>query len=135
MLEGQVAALSSGLLDDDAARALLDALRASPLYRADQRSYLLQPDRDLPSFLERNRLPGDWRERCPAVAARVAAGTTSVVVVDARGDAHFGADLTNERDLLATLAAERLPETEWPAVRELWEQVFDRVTFRGRAAA
>ena len=133
MLEGQVAALSSGLLDDDAALALLDALRASPLYRADQRSYLLQPDRELPSFLERNRLPGDWRERCPAVAARVAAGTTSVVVVDARGDAHFGADLTNERDLLATLAAERLPETEWPAVRELWEQVFDHASFTGRS--
>lgn len=133
MLEGQVAALSSGALDDDAALALLDTLRASPLYRADQRSYLLQPDRELPPFLERNRLPADWRERCPGVAARVAAGTTSVVVVDARGDAHFGADLTNERDVLATLAAERLPEGEWPAVRDLWEQVFDHASFTGRS--
>ena len=133
MLEGQVAALSSGLLDDESALTLLDALRASPLYRDDQRSYLLQPDRDLPSFLERNRLPADWRERCPAVAARVAAGTTSVVVVDSRGDAHFGADLTNERDVLATLAAERVPEAEWPAVRELWEQVFDHASFTGRS--
>ena len=133
MLEGQVAALSSGLLDDDAALTLLDALQASPLYRADQRSYLLQPDRELQPFLDRNRLPADWRERCQAVAARVAAGTTTVVVVDARGDAHFGGDLTNERDLRATLAAEGLPDAEWPAVRELWERVFDHASFTGRS--
>ena len=43
MLEGQVAALSSGYLDGDAALALLRALRASRLYREDQNSYVLYP--------------------------------------------------------------------------------------------
>jgi hypothetical protein len=134
MLEGQVAALSSGLLDDDAAIALLDALRQSPLYRPDQRSYLLQADRDLQPFLERNRLPANWRERCPGIAARVAAGTTTLVVVDARGDAHFSADLTNDRDLQTALAAEGHPQSEWPAVRDLWEEVFDHASFTGRSS-
>lgn len=133
MLEGQVAALSSGLLDDEAALGLLDALRTSPLYRADQRSYLLQPDREVPPFLERNRLPADWRERCPLIAARVAAGTTTLVVVDARGDAHFNADLTNDRDLLALLASEAHPQSEWDAIQDLWERVFDHASFTGRS--
>lgn len=133
MLEGQVAALSSGLLDDEAALGLLDGLRKSPLYRADQRSYLLQPDRELPPFLDRNRLPADWRERCPSMAARVAAGTTSLVVVDARGDAHFNADLTNDRDLLSALAAEGHPDSERAAVQDLWERVFDHASFTGRS--
>ena len=92
MLEGQVAVLSSGLLDDTAALKLLAALRASPLYREDQRSYLLQPDRDPVPYLERNRLPADWSTRCPGLAARVAAGATDVVVVDIHGDGHFHAD-------------------------------------------
>ena len=133
MLEGQVAALSSGLLDDEAALGLLDALRKSPLYRADQRSYLLQPDREVPRFLDRNRLPADWRERCPAIAARVAAGTTTLLVVDARGDAHFNADLTNDSDLLALLTSEAHPQSEWAAIQDLWERVFDHASFTGRS--
>ena len=47
MLEGQVAVLSSGLLKPAEALAVLRALRASDLYRPDQHSYLLYPDRDL----------------------------------------------------------------------------------------
>ncbi|NIM63937.1 MAG: hypothetical protein GTO30_20505, partial [Acidobacteria bacterium] len=57
MLEGQVAVLSSGYLDGKAALELLRALRASRLYREDQRSYLLYPDRKLPAFLEKNVIP------------------------------------------------------------------------------
>jgi hypothetical protein len=134
MLEGQVAALSSGLLDDEAAIALLEALRQGPLYRPDQRSYLLQADRQLQPFLDRNRLPADWRERCPGIAARVAAGTTTLVVVDARGDAHFHADLTNDRDLQAALAAEGHSQSEWRALQDLWEEVFDHASFTGRSS-
>ena len=45
MLEGQVAIISSGLLDAGEALALLHNVRASRLYHADQHSYLLYPDR------------------------------------------------------------------------------------------
>src|SRR5690606_18256140 len=57
MLEGQVAVLSAGLLTPAETVDLLAALRDSDLYRADQHSYLLYPDRELPGFLERNRIP------------------------------------------------------------------------------
>ncbi|MFN2104564.1 MAG: hypothetical protein ACK2UJ_06800, partial [Candidatus Promineifilaceae bacterium] len=48
MLEGQVAILSSELLDAAEALALLESLRRSELYRADQHSYILYPNRRLP---------------------------------------------------------------------------------------
>ncbi|MFM9025010.1 MAG: hypothetical protein ACKON7_06685 [Planctomycetaceae bacterium] len=134
MLEGQVAALSSGLLADDEAVALLTALQRSPLYRPDQRSYLLQPDRAPPSFLDRNRLPPDWRVRVPRLAALAEAGGSGVVVVDRDGAAHFHADLDNARDLLAKL--ERIggiPAGERAAAADLWEEVFRHREFTGRS--
>ena len=54
MLEGQVAALSSGELDAEKACELLDALFRSDLYRADRRTFMLYPRIDLPGFMDRN---------------------------------------------------------------------------------
>jgi len=133
MLEGQVAALSSGLLDDAAALELLGALRASPLYREDQRSYMLQGDRVLPSFVDRNRLPADWTARCPALAAQVAAGDRSVIAVDAEGHGHFNGDLANAVELARRLGPLGLPEAEVAAALAIWEDVFHHASFTGRS--
>ena len=136
MLEGQVAALSSGLLADREAEAVLAALRRSPLYRPDQRSYLLQPDREATPFLDRNRLPTDWRRRVPALAARADAGDRSVIVLDGGGGAHFHAGCSNARDLAARIdglggdaAADRA------AALELWEELFHHRQFTGRSGS
>jgi hypothetical protein len=59
MLEGQVAILSSGLLSADEALALLKSMRHSDLYRADQHTYMLYPNRELPGFLEKNVVPAE----------------------------------------------------------------------------
>ena len=59
MLEGQMAVLSSGALSARESAALLDALRSSRLYRADQNSYVLYPDRKLPGFFEKNNIPAE----------------------------------------------------------------------------
>ena len=47
MLEGQVAVLSSGRLSPQESLALFRSLRRSDLFRADQHSYMLYPDRDV----------------------------------------------------------------------------------------
>jgi len=135
MLEGQVAALSSGVLADDEAVRLLDGLRASSLYRADQRSYLLQPDRHPSSFLDRNRLPSNWRARCPEFARRVDDGVTNLVVVDADGTARFQADLSNARGLAAGLDAARTSAADRAALLSLWEEVFRHDEFTGRSGS
>ena len=58
MLEGQVAILSSGMLTPDESLALLHSLRHSDLYRADQHSYMLYPNRQLARILwQKNNIP------------------------------------------------------------------------------
>jgi len=59
MLEGQVSILSSGMLSGQELLDLLKSLRQSSLYREDQHSYILYPDRDLPGFLAKNVIDGD----------------------------------------------------------------------------
>ncbi len=66
MLEGQVAMLSSGELGAQESLALIAGLRASDLYRADQHSYTLYPDKDLAGFLDRNTFPAEPGAGLPA---------------------------------------------------------------------
>ena len=59
MLEGQVALLSSGFLNTEESIELLDSLKNSRMFREDQYSYMLYPERKLPKFLEKNNIPSD----------------------------------------------------------------------------
>jgi hypothetical protein len=122
MLEGQVAVLSSGLLEPAEALALLEALRASDLYRADQQSYLLYPDRSLPSFLARN-----------TISARPPLEDPSLFVADEQGRWHFQADLRNAVDVSACLARLGADESTRILVMELWEATFRHSEFTGRS--
>jgi hypothetical protein len=123
MLEGQVAVLESRLLDDAEAIALLRALRDSDLYRADQNSYLLYPDRRIGSFLERNTLQGE-----PPIA------DPSLFVADRSGAWHFQADLSTLADVERRLEAAGAPASTRMAVRDLWRSTFAHDAFTGRSA-
>ena len=122
MLEGQVAVLSSGLLKPTEALAVLRALRASALYRADQHSYLLYPDRDLPSFLARNTLKGHPPLKDP-----------SLFVGDEHGQWHFQADLRSASDVAKRLDLLETDEDTRKAVLDLWEATFSHSEFTGRS--
>ncbi|MBS0011483.1 MAG: hypothetical protein KFF49_08740, partial [Bacteroidales bacterium] len=56
MLEGQVAMLSSGLLTPAGAGELIERMFESKLYRADQNSFMLYPDKELKSFRSNNNI-------------------------------------------------------------------------------
>ncbi len=140
MLEGQVAVLSSGLVGAPEATELLAQLFASPLYSPEQKSFLLYPDKPLPSFLERNRIPADLAARVPLVVALLAASDTSVLDRDADGVLRFHADFSNARDVADAL--DRLERSAtWSravardrrSVVELFEAVFSHDTFTGRS--
>jgi hypothetical protein len=141
MLEGQVAVLSSGALDPEAAADLLDALGRSRLYREDQESYVLYPDRALPRFLELNTLPAGAAEASPLLSALLAAGDPALVVRDVLGQVHFNADFRNAGRLAAALGALEggvhgaLARAEAPALLDLYERVFDHQSFTGRSGA
>lgn len=142
MLEGQVATLSSGVLNAADAVRLLEAMRASALYREDQNSYLLYPDRVITPFLERNVLPDGWQTRIPHLAEMSAAGNRELIRIDDHGLAHFHPDFTNARELRARLdevaASSGRGEavlSECGAVLDLWEKVFHHRSFTGRSGA
>ncbi|NUU18792.1 hypothetical protein HP550_16185 [Cellulomonas humilata] len=139
MLEGQVAVLSSGLLTPAEALGLVRALRGSALYRADQHSYQLYPDRELPTFLGRNLITAEQAASAPLLAALVAAGDTSLVLRDVRGDHRFAPGLHNARDLDAALDAlsRHVPGVAdgRQAVLDVFEQVFRHAEFTGRSGS
>ncbi|MDR3673291.1 MAG: hypothetical protein P4L36_20765 [Holophaga sp.] len=139
MLEGQVAALSSGALSGADAVVLLDALRASALYRADQNSYILYPDNPLPHFLEQNNIPEGAAAGSPLLRALLERGDQRIVVQDVDGQTHFNAAFRNDECLKAALEDLRgtefgpLAEQEGPRLLELYERVFDHQSFTGRS--
>ncbi len=140
MLEGQVAVLGSGSLAPAEALDLLQALFASDLYRADQHSFMLYPERTLPGFLERNVVPAAVAEAVPLLHDLLAADDRTLVARDADGVVRFCGAFGNARDLDAALR-ELAAESRWAAavardgaaVLELYEDVFGHRSYTGRS--
>ncbi|MEE4194692.1 MAG: hypothetical protein V2J07_05810, partial [Anaerolineae bacterium] len=139
MLEGQVAILSAGLLQPEETVDLLKALRRSTLYRADQHSYILYPDRDLAGFLKKNVVPAAAKE-IPLLKALLDAGDMRLIEADTLGGLHFNGLFHNDRDVkrvLEALAQEEayaaLVEQDRERVLDLFEEVFDHGSFTGRS--
>jgi hypothetical protein len=132
MLEGQVAVLSSGALSARESAALLDALRSSSLYRADQNSYVLYPDRKLPGFFEKNNIPAAALAKSKMLAEMIERGDRRIVVQDLNGMAHFNAAFRNGGLLKEALAQLGLAD-ESAEILRLYEEVFDHQSFTGRS--
>lgn len=138
MLEGQVAILSSGMLTGAESLAVLESLRHSKLYRADQHSYILYPDRDLPGFLVKNTLHPDQVCGIELVREVVNANDKTLVVKDENGSYHFAGHLRNikgvERSLkeLSTKYPE-LVQRDAGQISKLFEELFRHDEFTGRS--
>ncbi len=139
MLEGQVAVLSSGQLSAEESLKLLVALRHSAMYRADQHSYLLYPNRRLPRFVEKNNFPAREVRRSALLRKLLADGNRQLIERDVAGRVHFNASITNARDIrriLDQLAASgygNLVKREGAAALEVFERIFDHESFTGRS--
>ena len=119
---------------------MLRRLRHSALYCPVRHSYLLYPDRDLPTSAERNRLDARWAQELPLLQALADDADRSVIVRDRRGDLHFAAPIHNVRDVQAALArlGEReeyaeLVQRDGKALAALFEEVFQHARFTGRS--
>ncbi|WP_420628153.1 hypothetical protein [Candidatus Leptofilum sp.] len=140
MLEGQVAILSSGLLSADEGLAMLQSLHHSALYRADQHSYMLYPNRRLPTFREKNNIPAERVADSKLTAALVAAKDVRLIARDAADVYHFNGKFHNARDVVAILdqlaqepAYTEMAIAEREAILELFEETFNHRAFTGRS--
>ncbi|MDG2272704.1 MAG: hypothetical protein P8L39_10395, partial [Halioglobus sp.] len=139
MLEGQVAVLSSELLTPEESLSVLTTLRDSSLYTARQHSYLLYPDRRLPAFMERNRIPDGFVRSSSLVGKLIALGDRSLVETDQAGQTYFAGHFNNTAavaDTLTQLANAgycQEVDSEREAIESLFSDLFDCANFTGRS--
>ena len=99
MLEGQVAVLSSGYINGEASLELLDALKSSALFRPDQYSYILYPNKELPRFDVKNNIPEDKVSMSSLLTKLVKDGDRSIIEEDVEGNYHFNGRFNNADSL------------------------------------
>ncbi len=138
MLEGQVAVLSSGYLSSKESLAVLDALRNSALFREDQHSYILYPNRRLPRFIEKNFIPREDFEKSKLLKALAENGNRQIIIQDIEGNAHFNGTMRNARVLGEAIDEldpefKMLVEQEKNRILEIYEKIFDHQSFTGRS--
>ena len=140
MLEGQVAVLSSGFLNGQESLEILDALKKSTLYRPDQDSYILYPNKELPKFLEKNSIPKQKVEQSELLKNLLQNHNFQVLNQDIKGGYHFNGNFHNATDLKNALEElksqlhyKELVEKEAATVLQLFEDVFNHKAFTGRS--
>ena len=140
MLEGQVAVLSSGKLSTKESLEVLDALRNSSLYRKDQSSYILYPNKELPKFLEKNTLSENIVNKSSLLKSLVASGNTSILNKDIKGNYHFNGNFNNANDVKKALDNFKekgeyldLIKNEEALILDIFEEVFNHKAFTGRS--
>jgi hypothetical protein len=140
MLEGQVAVLSSGYLSSKEALEVLDNLKSSKLFREDQYSYLLYPNKELPRFLEKNTIPKEFVAKSELLSQLVSKKNLQVIKMDCYGNYHFNGNFNNANDLKAALEQlknqeefKTLVEKETNTITEIFEHVFNHKAFTGRS--
>lgn len=142
MLEGQVAVLSAGVLDPVEVCLLIDALFESKIYRQDQATFMLYPDRALPRFLEKNVIPALKVDDNPLLAHLLSIGDSRIVLKDASGKYRFAPSLQNA-EALSKILQEIAVESDFSVlvakngadVLDVYESVFGHRFFTGRSGA
>lgn len=139
MLEGQVAVLSSGFLSAHDSLNVLKALRSSSLYREDQNSYILYPNKQLPGFLEKNFIPEASVKKSELLQKLVEDGNLRLILADVNGGYHFNGNFRNAADVKEALndfsdtEYAELAEKDEKLVLRIFEEVFSHKEFTGRS--
>ena len=139
MLEGQVAVLSSGYLSSKAALAVLDGLKNSKLFREDQYSYILYPNKNLPGFIAKNRITDQQVASSKLLKKLVVDDNTQIIEKDVKGHYHFNGNFRNANDLskalteLSGTSYAKAAKKDSNLVLRIFEEVFNHKAFTGRS--
>lgn len=138
MLEGQVAVLSSRYLNTEESLRVLDAMKSSKLFREDQYSYMLYPDKDLPPFLEKNLIPEERVHSSELLKALVENQNRQIIEKDVKGQYHFNGSFNNAESLKAALrelpsSYDEIVKKEEVLLLDIFEAVFNHRAFTGRS--
>lgn len=134
MLEGQVAVLSSKALSAQESLAVIKGLRSSAIYREDQNSYMLYPNRELPKFLEKNNIPESMVKTSKILMEELNQNNTRFIEKDINGNYHFNGRFRNGYELAEALKATHEYQIEdIKVVKEIFSDLFNHHAFTGRS--
>ena len=134
MLEGQVSVLSSKALSAEESISVLRAMRASSMYREDQNSYMLYPNRELPKFLDKNIIPEHLVMSSRILREEVAHNRVRFIEKDALGHYHFNGRFRNGNDIAHALKATRqFSDEDIKVVHDIFYDLFNHHAFTGRS--
>lgn len=138
MLEGQVAILSSGYISAKESLKLLNALKNSKLFREDQYSYILYPNKELSGFMEKNNIPKNRANSSALMQELVKDGNKTLVEKDVLGEYHFNGSFNNANNLKEALKNlpkkyKQLVAKEKDLILTIFEEIFDHKSFTGRS--
>lgn len=139
MLEGQVAVLSAKYLPSKDILKVLDGMKKSALFREDQYTYLLYPNKDLKGFLAKNKIATASVSNSELLQKLVADGNTQLIEKDVRGEYHFNGNFRNANDVkaaldnFATSDYADLAKADSDLVLQTFEEVFNHKEFTGRS--
>jgi hypothetical protein len=138
MLEGQVAAISSGAIEPEQAADVLDALFSSDVYRDDQKTFMLYPDRVQTRFLAKNVVAPSAIGKVTVLTQMVDAVDERIVMRDVQGYYRFNPNIKNNGELifqLNNLCADypMLDKKTVSDISDLYEKVFNHQSFTGRS--
>lgn len=134
MLEGQVAILSSNLLSPSESLEVLNALKNSKMYEPHQNSYMLYPNKELPSFYNKNCINSSDVSELSSLIERTG---SLYLEKDINGNYHFNPDFRNAnimKDFINSQKADNIPtDSEKQELLSLYEKVFHHQSFTGRS--
>ncbi|MCC5895211.1 MAG: hypothetical protein JJU16_07075 [Alkalibacterium sp.] len=134
MLEGQVAVIGSKALDSKETISVLKALRNSAIYREDQNSYMLYPNRELPKFLKKNVVAEETVMASSILKEEVKQGRTRFIERDINGAYHFNGRFRNGDDIQKALKeTEEYKDEEISVVKDIFSDLFNHHAFTGRS--
>ena len=138
MLEGQVAVLSSGFLSTKESLDVLDGLKNSRLFREDQYSYILYPNKELSKFVHKNTISAAEVNSSELLTQLIADGNTQLINQDRSGAYHFNGNFNNADSVKVALKSlsglyVTLVEKDSKKVLDIFESVFDHKSFTGRS--
>lgn len=140
MLEGQAAVLASDILSPEESIQLLDALRKSSLFTPERYSYLLYPNKNLSSFVDKNLIPEEFAQQSRLMKQMAEADDKRLFVRDVRGAYHFNGSFRNAADLSKTMDElydkgeyRACIENEKEQLLDIWENMFKHHAFTGRS--
>jgi hypothetical protein len=137
MLEGQVAALTSGKMKPEEVIEVMNALFSSDVYRADQKTFMLYPDREQKAFMQKNCLSRQQIEGITSLKLLLSDREDSIVSADAELNIRFHADIGNKGELAEriNLQLEKYPSLlkDQALIFDLYESTFNHLAFTGRS--